>query len=283
MTRVWPTTYVAFILCAFPLACGRADIRRPDDGVAGRLRGAQPIPSSALAAIAQSRGLSIDESLRSVAADVRLADVATEKGIAATPAASWALTAALARADLESIGRSARDMGPVQPFEREKLRVIHAVVRRGGGMSESRGPEIAREIRSAVIGGRTAEQFEADASRVARDYPGLRIERLPVFDITGATGEGGGFDSDFVAAAFELKAPGDTSEVSETRFGWHVIRLLERIAPDSDPPAGFLQDVIEARARKMTRALLQSQRRQVRVDVSRGAELEMAEAVAGLQ
>jgi parvulin-like peptidyl-prolyl isomerase len=108
---------------------------------------------------------------------------------------------------------------------------------------------------------------------------------LPPFDATGASDEGAEeFDADFVAEAYGLRQPGETSEVAETRFGWHVIRLLERVQPDlSKPPPPALRDaVVEMRARQRLRAALKRQRSQIRVDLSTGAEARMAEVVAGI-
>jgi hypothetical protein len=238
-----------------------------------------------VAEIARSQGTSIDGARHSVVADARLAEAEKERGLAANGEDPWAMTTALARADLESIWRSAGEEGEVRLFEREKLRVIHAVVRRVGGQPGSRMRDIAAAIRANVLAGRTAEDFETNAGPLVRQYPGILVERLPPFDATGATDEGaGGFDADFVAAAYELGQAGDTSEVAETRFGWHIIRLLERIRPDlSEPPPPALRDaVVEMRARQGVRAALKRQRAQVRVQLSTGAEARMAEAVVGL-
>jgi hypothetical protein len=232
--------------------------------------------------IARTQGLSLGEARRAMLDDARVAEVAVARGLAARDEATWAATTALARAELRAVWRTAESEGDVRPTERDKLRVIHAVVQRSAGASEARMRDIAEAVRSAVEGARNAGDFEAGCKRVAREYPAIRVERLPPFDATGASEDGASvFDVDFVAAAWDLRAPGDTSDAAKSQFGWHVIRLLERIAGQiSEPPSReFREAVFELRARRELRAILRRKRLQALPEEWSGAESVMAEAV----
>ena len=276
---------VAHVALAMSLSCGRgpgavgSDARRPLGA------GAQVAVGSVASDIARARGTSIDEARRAMVSDARVSMVATARGLAASGAPIWAAATALARAELKSVWWGAESDGEIRATERDKLRVIHAVVRRSAGASEARLREIAEALRSAVAAARSTADFEARCSRFAREYPGIRVERLAPFDATGATDEGGGaFDVDFVAAAWDLRTAGDTSEVAQTQFGWHVIRLLERIPSQATelPSTAFREAVVELRARQRLRAVLLRQRTRLVPEESSGAEAVMAEAVVGI-
>jgi hypothetical protein len=238
-----------------------------------------------VAEVAHSQGTPGEEARRAVARDVCLSEAALARGLASKGEVSWAATTALARAELGAIWHDANADGEVRASELEKLRVIHFVVRKMGGQSADRLRDIAAAARHSLVSARTAEEFASTAGRFVTAYPGTRVETLAPFDATGASDDGGGvLDADFVAAAYELRQAGDTSEVTETPFGWHTIRLVERIRPQSSasPAPEYRDAVFELRARQRIHSVVGRLRKELRLDVSAGAEAEMARAVVGI-
>ena len=243
------------------------------------------ISRTVVAEVAHSQGTPGEEARRTVASDVCLSEAALARGLPAKGEVAWAATTALARAELGAIWQDAKAGGEVQPSELDELRVIHVVVRKVGGQSADRMREIAAAARQSLVGARTAEDFAATAGRFVEAYPGIRVERLGPFDATGAShDEGGVLDAEFVAAAYELLKAGDTSEVTETPFGWHIIRLVERIRSQSSASQApeYRDAVVELRARQRMHSVVRRLRKELRVDVSASAEVEMARAVVGI-
>ena len=269
------------------LACCTTNVGRSVSGAqAGSATSeTRSISRAIVAEVARSQGSPGEEARRAVASDMCLSEAALARGLAARDDVAWAATTALARVELEAIWQDAHAEGEVQPSELEKLRVIHVVVRRVGGQSADRMRDIAAAARESLVRARTDAEFAAMAGRFVAAYPGIRVERLAPFDATGASDDGGGtLDADFVAAAYELPQAGDTSEVTETRFGWHVIRLVERIRSQSSgsPAPGYRDAVVELRARQRMHSVVRRKRMELGVDVSAGAEVEMARAVVGV-
>jgi len=165
----------------------------------------------------------------------------------------------------------------------ETRTVIHAIVLKPkNAPAPANGPEVAAAIRAAV--GDAGN--EADFERIANAVQGgtqKKVERLPPFAADGRIaqpGAQGGFDRTFAAAAFAIGHAGETSNVIETSFGWHVIRLV-RIAPPHSIPWEerrllFREEVFARRAQAKHDALLAKLQSQTSIDVSLSAEQSMA-------
>jgi hypothetical protein len=175
----------------------------------------------------------------------------------------------------------ARAKGPPTLDEQARLRVVQAVVLRSRSTPEPQLRFAAAAIAQAVATAKSPEEFR-DRAKAAGSEVRISIEILAPFDAAGLTDEGKSLDPDFVAAAFQLRTPGDTSPIVETSFGWHVIRLLERLPPMADLPGRFdeLADaVVDLRARADLARTLSARRERTRVGITPGADALMALAV----
>jgi peptidyl-prolyl cis-trans isomerase C len=142
----------------------------------------------------------------------------------------------------------------------------------------------AESVAEAVKLAKTAEEFTSLAKAVPLDGLELKVEPLPPVTSDGRTFEQregkliarGPFDPDFARAAAALTAPGQLSPVTRTRFGFHVIRLEERIAghvvPKSELPQLLGPDALTQRAVRARRELLEQLRKGRIIEVDRGVD-----------
>ncbi len=100
-----------------------------------------------------------------------------------------------------------------------KVKVAHIMIREGENAQDSSAQQKAQQIYEQLQQGgdwtELTERFSEDVT--TRSSGG----ELPLF------GTGNMIES-FEDAAFALKNPGDISPPVKTRFGWHVIKLIER-------------------------------------------------------
>ena len=232
------------------------------------------------------------------AADMLIADAlaaagAREVGADKDPEVAWAIEAARARQVANRIRAAAVAKGGASDAEvveltarhwqeldlPERVRVVHAVVRYPASRSaeaDARAKTVFEAIVRAVQGASDANAFQERAKEVPHPGVTVAVEALPSFVADGRAAEGNGqFDEAFVAAAFRLRVPGAQTQV-ETRFGWHVLQLVERLAPKAVPfeerRAMFAEEAVALRARKDYDALLAALRQKYPVEVSGAAD-----------
>ncbi len=291
MTRAHLARVLSVVAIPMSLACRSRDAPAPAAVVALRGEAARvggvAIPLALVGSVARSRQEGARRALDDLVSDALLAEEARARGLERAPAVLWASTAALGRLVPERLAGEARARGGPTADELMSLRVIHAVVRRSATVPGARASATAAAIRRAVAPARDDADFESRAREVP--HPGLEvtIERVPEFDAAGQSADGAQIDPTFVAAAFDLRTPGQLSEPVETPFGWHVIRLIERIAPNPESVERRKHDLEAAvqtmRVRARLTDLLRAERRRVPVEIAAGAPALMTQAAAEIQ
>lgn len=261
--------------------------------VAARV-GAEVIPLSLVRNVAVAQRITSQEALHRLVDDAIAASAARARGLDRDGRTSWLVTAARGRAAAEHLRAEARRGGPPTDAEIAELtaqywrevdrpvtvRTVHALAQRPkkpDAEAEARAKAVAEELRRAVAGAKNADEFTEKAKAVP--HPGVEVvvQPLPAFADDGAVSEGpGNMDEVFAKAAHALVAAGDTSPVVETTFGWHVIRLVERIPEQRMSLAArrlaFTEEAYTRRARALTTARLLEQKALSPVEIAAPAE-----------
>lgn len=266
------------------------------NGVVARV-GDVDISSVLVGAVAGARGMSPRDAVELLIDDALAAHGARAQRLDADPIIARDLLAVRARVTLEHLRDEARVTPPrddeLADFNAmrwrevdldEQAHVVHAAVLRKTGTT---GPDpeaiaIARQIEAAVASATTAADFETRAKAVPHASYDVRVEELPPFVKDGRTSVGPQemLAAPFASAALALQHAGDTSPVTESSFGWHVIRLIERlpgkrIAPE-DRAAYFAEDIYAARGRLALGRILTAARDRTKPEITPAAEPLMA-------
>ncbi len=263
--------------------------------------GSVAIPRRLVADVARARGIPPREALDGLVDDALAAQGAHARGLDDTPEARRALTADRARWTADTIQREVTAKGlpddkEVAELSRrhwrsvdvpEAVHAVHAVVLRGernDAHAAQLGPQVAADIARAVRGATDADDFIARAKSVDARGLDVREEKLPPFTLDGRfTERPGTVDATFAQAAFRL-APGQTSGVVETRFGWHVIRDIDHVPPKVLPidqrRAMFLEEALQMRGQAQLKALGARLEQQHPVRIEPTAEELMTQAAA---
>lgn len=269
------------------LLCNECGAKAPAPVAGASLEGAVArvgrtvLPPSLVADIEAATGASADEAIRDLVGDALAAEGAHERGIDRDPGVSWERVAALARRVPEHLADEARGQGPPSDDELASVLVVQVVVLRAPTLREEDALFLANAIRQAVLGARNVDEFIARAQSIA--HPHARVIAQPVgpFVADGGDPQGGKLDSEFVAAAFALRTPRETSPIVATPFGWHVIQLVERKLPESPEEAATRAQTLgvavqNLRGRMRLDALLRARKSSARANVAVAAEGLMA-------
>lgn len=267
--------------------------------VAARV-GSQPIPLAVVRSVANAQRLSPRDALDRVIDDEIAAAGARARGLDKKNPASSRLTAARARFVSDRLREDARKQGPPTDQEIEEIsttywqvadrppavRTIHAIVLRPDKphlLADAR--RLASDIREAVSLASSDDEFKAKAEAVQHaETLKVKVEVLPPITSDGwITEGGGGMDQTFSKAAHAIADVGGMSPVIETQFGFHVIRLTEKI-PEKRMPmemrrVAFAEQIYTQRARALYDKTLKPLRETTRIEISPAAEQLMRTAV----
>jgi len=275
---------------------------RPLGGAAARV-GGDEIPLTLVASVASAQRVAPAQAVRRLIDDAASAEGARTRGLDRAPPASWALTAARARLVAERLLADAKAAGPPTDAEIAQIseehwvevdrpvavRTVHALAQRPkatDAASVAAARHLATALRAAVAGATDTADFMARAKAVPHPDLDVRVEEVPPATADGWVTEGPGkLDPVYSRAASALASPGDLTDVVETSFGWHVIRLVERI-PERRMPletrrVAFADEVYGVRARAARAAILEARTREIPIVVEPTAEELMRGVTVG--
>jgi hypothetical protein len=255
-----------------------------DDSIAGATVGR----------IASAQGLDVRAACDRAIADALFAAEA-RRALESKPAIRSIETATLARAVLEQLLRDARAQGParddeIEPFTRERwvdldrpssARTIHAVVVVKQPPDKPRARALANQIAEATRVATKSAEFKKLAEAVPRDNLEVRVEPLPPTTPDGRSFEPNDpsvrqqFDEDFARAANAIAEVGTNSGVVESKFGFHVIHLVERLPEKrvslEERRRLLSEDVMAKRAALAEQRMLDGLRQATPIQVDRSA------------
>lgn len=299
------STILALVAVASAAGCGgshgpRAESHGAIGGDVVARVGSEPIAAPLVAQVARAKHVSPRDALTSLVEDALFANEARARGLDRRVDVARDLDAS--DAHLVMLRLRERANGPPTDAEVEELTrvhwsevdspeqlvVIHAVALRPKKATADLAPvrATAEAIAAAVHDATSAEDFETKANAVPHPGVDVRVEKLPPFVADGrVAGEDTSLDATFCKAADAIPAPGTNSPLVETSFGWHVIRLIQRIPANhvafETRRAAFAEEARARRSRRAYEELTTSLHKATRVEIADDAETLMAGVTYG--
>jgi parvulin-like peptidyl-prolyl isomerase len=258
------------------------------------------IESSLVARVAVAERVPPSEALGRVIEDALAALGARDAQLDKMEEVEVAMTGLRARLMVQQLRETARAAGPPTDTEvllvsrehwlevdlPEQVRVIHAVVLEPKGRAlEADAIGLATALAEKEASATSADDFEARAKALPHDAKiEIEVERLDPFVGDGrvATPGGGALDLDFVRGAMSLPV-GATSGVVRSSFGWHVIRMIDRLParrmPFEQRRALFEEEVRTIRGRRALEELEEALAKRHGVTLANGVEELMTTGV----
>ena len=274
-------------------------------GIVARV-GSEELPAEFVASVAARQGLSATQASERVILEALLAQAAPSRfegsGLVAVSQRS-----AHSRALLDELKAAARRKGPPSDEELRKLRderwmdfdrpvsvrTAHAVVIVKSPDQDAAAKAVAERIAAATQGVSDPQKFWELANAVDAGSLDKSIEGLPLVTEDGRVvflepadprrQRPQRFDLDFARAAHAIPTVGGHSGVVKSAFGYHVILLLERVAPQryelSSLRGRLASEVYDQRSGQLLSELLARLERETRVERARNVE-ELTASVA---
>lgn len=215
----------------------------PGDDVVATVEG-RPIHASAVALQARAKGSTAGQALDDLIVAELLAGEAARRGLASSPevererkrsqarrllAEAYEKPVTPSNVPMEELRRAYRANSNL--FDHDELvevwHILSPAAASATPATKKRAFDAASEVARRAPSVRDAEAFK----QLAKPRPGqapLKLEHI-------VTAKDGWTVKPFSRAAFELQRAGDTSPVVETSYGYHVIYLVDRIAPVHRP------------------------------------------------
>lgn len=259
--------------------------------------GSELVSETTVLRIARAQRVAPRAALNAALSDAVFAQSARAE-LGATRARSLERVAA-ARSLLEALLNEATGTGPATFAELDKIaqdrwtdlnrpdavRTTHAVVLNDKPARDDAARAVAEKLAVAL----SSATSEDELIRLAGAFPGegfeIRAEALPFVTADGRVlmrreggfvAQSGPFDAEFARGANALLTPGQLSGPVKSAFGYHVIRLEERAAgnvvPQAELKALLGDEVMQRRAKRARRELVDRLRGSVRVQLERAAD-----------